>query len=81
MFFPSPSTCKMAKYAPNNVLMKMICLDQTSHEIIEDGDVPILSVVLINPDSLQLSLHHNCDLTGILLSNLRVEVNTIYIRP
>ena len=47
MFFPSPSTCKMVKDAPNHVLMNMIGLAQTSHKIIEDGDVPIFLVVLI----------------------------------
>ena len=79
MFFPSPYTWKMVKYAPNNVLMNIIGLSQTSRKIIEDGSVPILSVVLSNPDSLQLSLHHNFNLTGIPLSTLCVEVNTICI--
>ena len=50
MVFPSPFTRKMVKDAPNNVLMKMIGLDQTSRKIIKDGDVPIFPVVLINPN-------------------------------
>ena len=49
MFFPSPSTCKVVKYAPNHVQMNIIGLSQTSREILEDCDVPILPVVLITP--------------------------------
>ena len=81
MIFPSPSTRKMAKDAPNHVLMNMIGLDQTSREIIEDGDVPILPVVLINPYSLQPSLNYYRDCTVITLSTFCVEVNTICIWP
>ena len=69
----------MVKDAPNNVLMNMIDLDHTSREILEDVDVKILPVVLSTPDSLKLSLHHHCDCTGIPLSTLCVEVNTICI--
>ena len=47
MFFPSPSMCKVVKGYPNHVVMNMIGLAQTSREIIEDLDVPILLVVLI----------------------------------
>ena len=43
----------MAKDAPNHVPMNMIGLAQTSHEITEDGDVPIFLVVLINQNALQ----------------------------
>ena len=53
MFFPSPFTCKIVKDAPNHVPMNMIDSAQTSREILEDDDVPILLVVLIPPDSLQ----------------------------
>ena len=42
----------MVKYAHNNVPMNMIGLAHTSSEILEDGDVPISSVVLITQDSL-----------------------------
>ena len=63
------------KDAPNHVPMNMIGLAQTSREILEDGDVPIFLVVLSTPDSLQF----NCDRTGILLSTLCLEVNTICI--
>ena len=69
----------MVKYAPNYVPMNMIGLAQTSREILEDGDVPIFLVVLSTPYSLQLSLYHHCDLTGIRLSTFYVEVNTICI--
>ena len=48
MFFPSPSTWKMVKDAPNNVPTNMIGLAHTSCEILKDGDVPIFLVVLIN---------------------------------
>ena len=51
MFFPSPSTWKMVKDAPNHVPMNMIGLAQTSREILEDGDIPIFPVVLITPNS------------------------------
>ena len=67
------------KDAPNHVLMKIIGLDHTSHEIIEDGDVPILLVVLSTPYSLQSSLNHYCDRTGIPVFTFCVEVNTICI--
>ena len=56
MFFPSPYTWKMVKDAPNNFLMNMIGLAQTSHGILKDGDVPIFLVVLITPYSLQYSV-------------------------
>ena len=56
------------KYSPNRVPINMIGLAQTSREILEDGDVPILSVVLSTLDSLQSSLNHYCDYTGIPLS-------------
>ena len=75
MLFPSPYMWKMAKYAPNHVLMNMIGLDQTSRKIIEDSVVPIFPVVLSTPDSPQF----NCDCTGILLSTFCMEVNTICI--
>ena len=79
MFFPSPSTLKMAKDSPNHVQMNMIGLAQISHEILEDGDVPIFPVVLSIPDTLHLSLHNNCDRNGIPLSTFCAGVNTIYI--
>ena len=63
------------KDAPNHVPMNVIGLAQTSREIIEDSNDPIFPVVLSTTDSLQL----NCDRTGILLSTLCVEVNTICI--
>ena len=81
MFFPSPSTWKMVKDAPNNVSMNMIGFDQNSRKILEDGDVPIFPVVLSTPDSLKLSLHHHYDRTSISLSTFCVEVNTICIWP
>ena len=56
MIFPSPSTWKMAKDAPNHVLMNMIGLDQTSREIIEDSDVPIFPVLLMTPKALRSSV-------------------------
>ena len=46
-------TWKMVKDTSNYVSMKMIGLAQTSRKIIEDGDVPILLVVLITPYPLQ----------------------------
>ena len=75
MLFPSPSTWKMAKDSHNHVLMNMIGLAHTSREILEDGDVPILLVVLSTPDYL----HFDYDCTGIPLSTFCVEVNTICI--
>ena len=81
MLFPSISMWKMVKYAPNHVLMNMIGLAQTSREIIEDGHVPIFPVVLITKDPLKLSVHHNCDITGIPLFTFCVEVNTICTWP
>ena len=54
--FPFTSTWKAVKDTPNYVLMSMIGLAQTSLKILEDGDVPIFSVVLITPDSPQLTL-------------------------
>ena len=56
MLFYSPSTWKMEKYTPNNVLMNMIGLAHTSREILEDGDVPIFPVGLITTDSLHSSV-------------------------
>ena len=76
MFFPSPSTCKMAKEAPNHVSMNMIGLAQTSREIPEEGDVPIFPVVL----STTYYLQSNCDRTVIPLSTFCMEVNKICIR-
>ena len=48
----TPSTWKMVKYYPNNVQMNMIGLAHTSRGILEDGDVPILPVVLITTKAL-----------------------------
>ena len=62
---------------PNYVPMKIIGLVQNSHEILKDGDIPILTVVLITTDYLQF----NCYRTGILLYILWAEVNKICIRP
>ena len=67
----------MVKYAPNHIPMNMIGLNQTSREILKDGDVPISPVVLSASDSLQF----NFDRNGILLSTFYVEVNTICIWP
>ena len=67
------------KDAPNHVPINMISLAHTAHETLEDGNVPIFLVVVITPDPLHLSLHHHCDRTGIPLSNLCVDVNTICI--
>ena len=75
MLFPSPSTWKMVKDAPNHVPMNMIGLAQTSREIPKDGDFPIFPVVLSTPDSLRF----NFDFTGIPLSTFFVEVNKIFI--
>ena len=69
----------MVKDGPNHVPMNMIGLAQTSLKIIEDGDVPIFPVVLSTPYSLQSSLNHYCDRTGILLSIFCVKVNIICI--
>ena len=44
------------KAVPNHVMINMIGLSQTSHGILKDGDVPILTVVLITPDFLQPSV-------------------------
>ena len=57
MLFPSPSTWKIVKDAPNHVPMKMIGLDHTSRKILEDGYVPIFPVVLITPDPPQPSVY------------------------
>ena len=75
MFLPSPSMWKMVKDSPNHVSMNMIGLAQTSHEILNDSDVPIFPVVLCTPDPL----HFNCYCTGILLSAFCVEINRICI--
>ena len=75
MFFPSPSMWKMVKEDPKYVMTDITGLAKTSHEIIEDGHVPIFPVVLSNPDSLQL----NCDPTGIPLFTFCMEVHTICI--
>ena len=75
MSFPSPSTWKIVKYAPNHIPMNMIVLAQTSREILEDGDFPIFPVVISTPDSLQF----NCEHTVIPLTTFFVEVNTICI--
>ena len=75
MFLPSPPMWKMVKDSPNHVPMNMIDLAQTSHEILKDGDVPILPVVLSTPDPLQF----NCYRTGIPLSTFCVKVNKICI--
>ena len=56
MLFPSLSTWGMVKDAPNHFPMNMIGLAHTSREILEDFDVPIFLVVLITPDSLQLTV-------------------------
>ena len=56
MFFHSPSTWKMVKYAPNRILVNTIGLAHTSREILKDGDVPIFSVVLITLDFLELNV-------------------------
>ena len=79
MLFHSPSTWKMAKDNTDYVPMNMIGLAHTSRKLLEDGDVPILPMVLSTPDYLQLSLNHHCDCTGIPLSPFCVEVNTICI--
>ena len=81
MFFPSPSTWNMVKDDPNYVPMNMIGLYQTSCKILEDGDVPILPVVLSTLDYLQYSFNHYYDRTGIPLSTFWEEVNTICIWP
>ena len=58
MLFPSPSTRKMVKDAPNYVPTNMIGLAHTSRKILKDGDVLIFLVVLSTLDSLQFSLNH-----------------------
>ena len=55
------------KDAPNHVPMNIIGLSQTSREILEDGDVSILLVVLITLDSLQLNVI-------VMVSNYRPSV-------
>ena len=75
MFFPSTSTWKMATDNPNHIPMNMIGLAKTSREIIKDGDIPVLTVVLGTLDYLQF----NCDRTSIMLSTFYADVNTIYI--
>ena len=42
MFFPSPSTWKMAKDAPNHILDYIIGYTQTPHKIHKNGYIPIL---------------------------------------
>ena len=44
------------KDALNHILMNMISSEQTSREILEDGDVPIFPVVLITPKTLRPSV-------------------------
>ena len=46
----------MVKDAPNNIPMNMIGLAQTSYEILEEGDILILPVVLIAPKTLRPSV-------------------------
>ena len=46
---PFTSAWEVVKDTPNHILENMIGSAQTSREIIEDGDVPIFSVVLITP--------------------------------
>ena len=75
MYFPSTSTWKRVKDAPNYVPMNMIGLAQTSCEILEDGYVQIFPVVLSTPDYL----HFNCGRTGIPLSTFCAEFNKICI--
>ena len=43
----------MVKDAPNNIPMNMIGLDQTSREILKDGDIIVLPVFLITPRDLR----------------------------
>ena len=43
----------MAKDDPNHIPMNMIGLAHTSYEILEDGDLPILPVILITPKDLR----------------------------
>ena len=42
----------MVKDAPNNILMNMIGLAQTSRKILKDGDILMLPVGLINMKAL-----------------------------
>ena len=79
MFLPLSSMWKMVKDAPNHVMMSMIGLAQTSREILEDSDVPVLQLGISTPDSLQSSLNYYCDDTSIPLSTLCMEVDTICI--
>ena len=46
---PFTYTWKMVKDAPNHILMNMIGLAQTSHEILDDGDILISPVVFNTP--------------------------------
>ena len=55
MFFLSPPTWKMVKDYPNHIPTDMIGLAQTSREIIDDSDIPILPVVLFTLDSVKLT--------------------------
>ena len=43
----------MVKDAPNHILENMIGSAQTSRKILKEGDLPILTVVLITLKSLQ----------------------------
>ena len=52
MLFPSPSTCKVMKGAPNHVPMNMIGFAYTSLKILEGGDFPMFPVVLITPNHM-----------------------------
>ena len=62
------------KDACNHITMNMIGLDQTSREIVEDGDAQIFPVVLSTVDSL-----HYCVSSSIPLSTFYAEVNAICI--
>ena len=53
---PFTSTWKMVKYAPNHIPTDTIDSAQTSHKIIEDGDILILPVILITPKDLWISV-------------------------
>ena len=50
----------MVKDAPNYIKMNMIGLDQTSREILKDGDILISPVVLITLKALR----NNCSQSG-----------------
>ena len=56
MLFPSPSTWKMVKYAPNKIPDNMIGYDQNPRKIHKDGYIPILLAVLITPTKYCLTL-------------------------